>query len=164
MLRACDLPGGKRAEAVPRDADRRSVRLQRRRTTGVPRQSVVACPVSKELGLLSFETVARAFRPANAASVLTAGATRADKSASRPDKRAPRTDLSLRAAPNPHLSLTTSPRGRDVLGAVCETSQRRGAQTIFGPSRARRSPVRNGYLLPATCYLLPATCYLIPDT
>jgi hypothetical protein len=47
------------------------------------------------------------------------------------DKHAPNTDPCRRTATNPHLSLTTSPCGRDVFGAVCEPSPRRRAPDDF---------------------------------
>ena len=57
------------------------------------------------------------------------------------DKRAPKPDPGRRTATNPHLPLTTSPCGRDVFGAVCETARIGVLRTIFGSSRTRRSPV-----------------------
>ena len=54
------------------------------------------------------------------------------------DKHAPRTDPCRRTAPKSAPSLTTSPCGRDVRGAVCETPQRRSARTIFGASHTGR--------------------------
>ena len=56
------------------------------------------------------------------------------------DKRAPKTDLCRRTATKSAPSLTTSLCGRDVFGAVCETSLDGVLRTIFGPSRTRRSP------------------------
>ncbi len=54
-LRLCGLCRGERAPAVHGDADRRSVRLQRRRAGGVPVEAALAEPVQEDLGPLPLE-------------------------------------------------------------------------------------------------------------
>jgi len=88
--------------------------------------------IAQDSGRDSVRT-SRGFRTVAVVVWLTASATRADKSACA--RRQTRTEDGpcRRTATNPHLSLTTSPCGRDVFGAVCEPSPRRRAPDDFRP-------------------------------
>src|SRR5207247_3258975 len=70
MLRARGVSRGKRVPPVYGEADRRPVRVQRSRATGVPGEALDAEPVQEDVGSLSVEAenVERSFqgRPARA--------------------------------------------------------------------------------------------------